>query len=364
MKLTLQMFFLLITVSINGQNLASYVDSIRVKNSMPEIGYAIINPDTILQLTTLGYHKFSDRDTATIKDLFHLGSNTKAMTAFVAAKLVEEGKINWATNFFDLFPVWKEESDPAYWQLSLQKLLSHRGKILPFTAAAEFKILPKFTGSKQEKRIQFCRFLLKQKAVKFNDSLSFTYSNAGYALAALMLEKVSGITWEDLVIKTFKADLGINVGFSWPNLTSANQPWGHVKVNDSIIALSPAIEASHDMNPIEPAGDIHISLSDYAEFIRLNLSGLSGKDNYLKSATYKFLHFDAEYKIYAMGWGNKMVKGKLRSYHNGSAGTFYARTVIDIASLTAYVVITNIATDLAIKGVDDIVEEMITKYSK
>ena len=43
-------------------------------------------------------------------------------------------------------------------------------------------------------------------------------------------------------------------------------------------------------------------INDYARFIQLNLEGLSGKNNFLKSETYHFLH-DSKEK-YAIGWAN------------------------------------------------------------
>jgi CubicO group peptidase (beta-lactamase class C family) len=361
MKTVLQLLLLLFVTEVYGQSLIKQIDSLRLKNSIPEIGFAIIKSDTILEFSVMGYHTHGCKDTATINDLFHIGSNTKAMTAFIAAKLVENNAIKWNTGFFELFPEWKKQSDSAYWEITLQELLSHRARIEPYVTGIEFKALPKLLGSKNEKRTQFCKFVLMQKPTPLKDTL-FSYSNAGYTLAALMLEKATGMSWENLAIKTFKTDLGIDLGFSWPNLENTCQPWGHYKVNDSIISLSPEIEVNHDMNPIEPAGDIHISIPEYIKFIQLNLNGLSGTDNYIKSGTYNKLHIDSVNHLYALGWGNKTLYGKMISYHNGSASTFYARTIIDNSNLTAYIVMMNIATDSAIKSVDDIIEKMINKY--
>ena len=40
----------------------------------------------------------------TVNDRFHLGSDTKAMTALLAAMLVEEGKIRWNSTMLEVFP--------------------------------------------------------------------------------------------------------------------------------------------------------------------------------------------------------------------------------------------------------------------
>ena len=80
----------------------------------------------------MGMHAINLPETASLNDRFHIGSNTKAMTAFIIAKYVESGKLNWPTKFFDLYPEWKKESKPDYETINLKDLLSHRAGIQPF----------------------------------------------------------------------------------------------------------------------------------------------------------------------------------------------------------------------------------------
>jgi hypothetical protein len=42
------------------------------------------------------------------------------MTAFIIAKYVEKGKLNWNTKFFDLFPSWKSKSKPEYAKMTFR----------------------------------------------------------------------------------------------------------------------------------------------------------------------------------------------------------------------------------------------------
>lgn len=313
------------------------------------MAYAVVTTDKILQEQVLGYHQTGQtakKDTALITDYFHLGSNTKAITGFIAAYLVEQNKISWDTKFFYLFPEWSAESDPAYINITLKDLLSHRAHIQPYTSGAEYQKLPKFSGTKSEQRKLFAVYLLKQNPVS-STTEKYNYSNAGYSIAALMLEKVSGLTWEQLVENIMNKKLNLHTKFGWPNLIDANQPWGHWVINNKLIALPP--NTAYNLNLGEPAGDISMTLPNYIKFMQLNMAGLTGKSNLLKASTYDFLHYGID--DYAIGWGNANKKGKRRSDHAGSAGTFFCYTYFDNEKNIAYFVIANSGGKETEKGV-------------
>ncbi|RYG30501.1 MAG: serine hydrolase, partial [Chitinophagaceae bacterium] len=120
-----------------AQTLASLADSIRIASEIPEITYAVLTSDSILVTNTLGYHKTgsqNEEDKARATDFFHLGSNTKAITGFIAGYLTESKKITWDTKFYDLFPEWKVSANPVYLNITLADLLSHRARIKPYTS--------------------------------------------------------------------------------------------------------------------------------------------------------------------------------------------------------------------------------------
>ena len=78
--------FILFNLSFSGylfgQQTIKYADSIRLKFQIPEIAYAVIDAKKVFEIATLGKHSINLPDTASLNDRFHIGSNTKAMTAF------------------------------------------------------------------------------------------------------------------------------------------------------------------------------------------------------------------------------------------------------------------------------------------
>lgn len=125
-------FFYILSSGMFAQNHVQYADSIRVSNAIPELSYAVVSGDKIIEINALGLHSVDLKDAATLNDRFHIGSNTKAMTAFVIAKYVEKGKLKWSTKFFDLFPDLKKTSKPDYYNITLEELISHQARIQAF----------------------------------------------------------------------------------------------------------------------------------------------------------------------------------------------------------------------------------------
>lgn len=355
--------FVLVTFqTVKSQDLRNFADSLLSTNQIPELGFAVISPDSILELKTLGFHRAdlkNEQTKAKLSDYFHLGSNSKAITGFVAAYLVENNKIKWTTKFFDLFPAWKKKSNSSYYDITLAELLSHRAKIQPYTSGLEFQELPDFKGSKSEQRKQFAKYLLIEKPVK-NKAAIYNYSNAGYSIAALMLEKVTGLSWEQLTKETMLKLVKVDVQFGFPNKFDIDQPYGHWIENDSLKALPPTID--YDLALAEPAGDISMTLPDYSKFIQLNLKGLSGQNNILKATSYNFIHFGL--KDYSIGWGNFNKANKQLSEHSGSAGTFFCYTLIDKEKQLAYIIIANSATQQTQKGIFKFLDMLKEKYSR
>lgn len=355
-------FFIVLLTAFNAkaQDIQKIADSLIRTNKIPELGFAVISVDSILELQTVGYHRVdlkSEQTKAKLTDYFHLGSNTKAVTGFVAAKLIEENKIKWTTKFFDLFPEWKKNSNPLYFKITLADLLSHKARIQPYTSGLEFQQLPLFKGNKSDRRKKFAKYLLKQNPV-ISNKIVYNYSNAGYSIASLMLEKVSGKSWEQLTKNIMSKLVNVDIQFGWPNKFNTNEPYGHWIENDTLKALSPKIE--YNLSLIEPAGDISMKLEDYAKFIQLNLKGLTGKGNILKVSTYLFLHYGLN--DYAIGWRNVNKKNNQFSEHSGSAGTFFSYTLINKTKKIAYIVVANSATVETQEGIFNLLDKMKDKY--
>ncbi len=357
-KSVLTILFLICSIWVFAQKTVQFADSIRNLYHIPEISYAVIDAKSTMEMAALGKHSIYLPDTATLNDRFHIGSNTKAMTAFMIAKYVEQGKLKWTTKFFDVFPEWIDKSKKDYITITLQDLLSHKAGIQPFQGENDPPI-PNFKGTNSQKRKQFGQFVLTLDPVKPSDEHPFIYSNAGYTLATLMMEKVTGKSWEQLVDKIFNLDLKLNVKLSWPENQKQKDTWGHSFENDSLRPIPSTI--NYHLDYTEPAGDINIKLKDYIKFIQLNLKGLNDEDNYLKASTYKFIHKGV--KNYSMGWFNVYENNNELSTHSGTAGTYYSLIHIDRIRAKAYIIFTNSYNQETTQGVRLLMRKLKENYA-
>lgn len=355
-KLTI-LLFLSVTILSSGQQTSQFADSIRIAYKIPELSYAVIDSKTILEISALGKHSTELPDLATINDRFHIGSNTKAMTAFIIAKYVEKGKLKWTTQFFNIFPEWKKNSNVEYHKITLQDLLSHRARIQPFQGEND-PMIPDLNGTKQEKRNAFGKFVLTLNPADIDTIHKFNYSNADYTLATLMLERVTKKSWEQLVEKVFNKDLKLNVGFSWPENQKNKDTWGHSFQNNKLIPVDSNIDYHLDFT--EPAGDLNIKLNDYIKFIQINLDGLRGNNNYLTAKTYQFIHKGIQ--NYSLGWYNIYENGKELSTHSGTAGTYYSLVHIDRIKGIAYIIFTNSFNQDTQQGVRLLMRKLKVNY--
>jgi CubicO group peptidase (beta-lactamase class C family) len=350
------------------------IDSIRIRFDIPAVAFGVVRDDSILLQGAIGVREINTNDSITIYDKFHIGSDSKALTSFIAGKLVDNGLISWNTKFFDLFPELKATSKPGYYEIELKDLLSHRAFIDPFKGGNQWNILEQFykiDTNKTRSNYNFSKFLLTLEPTKYDSTEIYKYSNAGYLLAALMLEKVSNKTYEQLIEKINK-DLSLDFQIGWPRQLNSNQPVGYISPielglskESGLIELPDSILNDDMFKDFQyycrPAGDLCVSITDYLKFIQLNLAGLNGQNNYLKSETYDFI-FNGE-KDYSMGWGNWILNGKHHYGHSGSLVTFYTYTEIIKESKVAIVIMMNAGNGKSKGGLFTIKEYLENKYA-
>lgn len=362
---------------------ANKVDSIRIKHNIPSVAYGIIRNDTVIVINTVGYRDILTKEKSRQEDYYNIGSNTKAFTSYLAAKIVENDLIKWDTKFFDLYPELKNESDTTYYQISLKELLSHRARLINFKEPEEIiMILGKYLEntddslSLQQKRYYLIKEILKHKPLPPYKECEDSYSNAGFIAAALMLEKVSGQSWENL-INNLSRDLNIGVYIGSPIELNKLQPKGylnpeHIGLNiDKVlipIEIPIRIPVQGELSQLNilfeflllctPAGNISINVNDFLKFLQLNINGINGENNYLKSESYR--HIFSTYPNYSMGWGVESNENLIYS-HRGSNMMFNSFAGISPAEKLGVVIMINAYNN---SGLTEILQLLQKYYSR
>lgn len=311
----------------------------RERYRVPAVAVTVMNSNAVYLQEIQGARVFDRPDQATLEDFFHIGSCSKSVLAVMAAKLIAQKKIAWQTRFFDVFPELRANANDAYNDITLEDLFLCQAGIKPFTSL-EAEPIPDFGPSVSDKRYEFLKYLIAQPPSSQHKDGKFQhlYSNASYTMASAMLERVSGLNYEHLVKKTLTDDLGMSVHIGWPNSMNAHQPWGHMITKNKVDAFAPDHEYKLPCL-ITPAGDLSMTPKDYAKYTQLHLRGLRGSDGYISGEAYQHIHFG--HAGFSLGVANGSLAGKRISGFDGSAGTFFCRSLIVPASDFALTIMMN-----------------------
>lgn len=308
------------------QTISEASEDIRKSRGVPGIVYAVFSKDSILEIQALGYRIFKFKDRVAIDDPFNIGTNTAAFTAYIAARLVEAKKISWNTPLLKIFPEFKKKTLPVYKTITLQDLLSCRTRIQPFMDIKDWFKIPNYKGNIVAKRKSFSYWMLQHNPNMENFLTGkISFSLAGYVLAASMMEKVTGKSWEDLTGEYIRKPMKISMSYSWPNITNPAAPAGHWVQGGTFHAEEP--ETWIKGNPVlYPGQAISISIPDYIKYMQTNLRGLAGEKTKLSPEYYEFLYFGIP--DYSMGWNNGSVNNQAFAFHEGLSLLFNCRTEI------------------------------------
>lgn len=307
------------------------LEEVRAKLDLPALSSAMWRDGKLVEIGAVGVRKAGDPTTVTTKDYWHLGSNTKAMTATLIAIFVDRGKLKWDDTIAALFPDWK--IDPGYAKVTLDQLLRHEGGAPGEPPDAIWKQLWA-DGDSPDARTKFVRAILARSPGHAVGS--FEYSNAGYVIAGAALERATGQRWEQ-IIKTElfdKLDMK-SCGFGAPGIKdTVDQPRGH-DAGGSPIEPGPAAD-----NPpgLGPAGTVHCSLEDYGKFLNLHALGTPAL---VTPESLQHLHTPSEGGHYAGGWGLIPSPNGPIFTHSGSNTMWYVTAIFSPKTKVAFVVATN-----------------------
>ncbi|MCA9178528.1 MAG: serine hydrolase [Planctomycetales bacterium] len=255
--------------------MASKLEELCRKHDIPAMCAAVVNSDGVVQSQCFGVRKRGAVDKVELSDRFSIGSNTKSMTATLAAVLVEAGKIDWTTTIGDVWPAASSKDiHPQLRNVTLDQLLSHQSGLTANISDVSAQAWASFFAESQSPTLERRRMLkLVLSHAPAGPPGKFLYSNLGYAVVAAMLETRAGEPYESLMKKHVFDPLGMGSA-DFRSLKSAQQLqppllWGHKSDGApidprSVGADNPTVYAS--------VGTVHLSVEDYAKYARWHLA--------------------------------------------------------------------------------------------
>ena len=294
-------------------DVAQYLTGPVEQGESPGLIVAIIHAQGVVRAAgAAGVRRQGSPDEMTVDDLFHIASCGKAMTATTLAVLIDDGVFpnDWDTTIADVFPELKEIIRPAYHDVTLFRLLRMTGGL----SDAHFD----WNAHQDEPDIMARRYAIMRELLALTPAGptgKWEYSNLSYVVAGAMAERLTGQSWDTLMQTHLLDPLGMTTaGFGWPGAPDAvDQPWAHPV--DEMGAWTPTQPVVPDT--IGPAGNVHLSVEDWAKFIALWFRSRTPAilD---RAALDELLVTDAPY--YAAGWSVGGFSGEPAISHSGAGG--------------------------------------------
>ena len=116
----------------------SRLKPIRQKFGVPAMAAALVTSEGIQFVGAVGVRKRGTEVPVALNDLWHLGSDGKAMTSTLIARLVERGQLKWDSTLAEIFPELAPQMNPDFQKVTLLQLLSHHAGLPPNLELADY----------------------------------------------------------------------------------------------------------------------------------------------------------------------------------------------------------------------------------
>jgi CubicO group peptidase (beta-lactamase class C family) len=267
---------------------------------------------------------------------WHIGSNTKAMTAALYARMVDLGRCRWGASVPSLFPSVAAHS--AWGNIRLEELLSHSAGLTDsFVDGPWLDARRADPKSAREQRRDLVERVLGSPPPEPRGV--YRYGNLNYVLVGAAIEQAADATWEQTMQDELFAGLRLSeAGFGAPPRTG---PWGREPDRGMLKPVDPASNAADNPAVLWPSGGVHISASGYAQFLT---SYLRDGAPFLRPETLAHLLTPAGQNLgYAGGWSldGPSSSPASRLTHDGSNTLWYASAIIDGKRGHGYAALTN-----------------------
>lgn len=345
------------------EDLQKLLDEVRQETGMPGVTVALVHGDLIVSAAS-GELVLGEGSELRTDHRLHIGSVTKGFTALLIAHMLDRGELSLESTMGELLP--EMDLHPNFRLVTIHQLLVNQAGLIGYhNSEAETvedlafleKELPKMNLSPGEERESIARYFLN-RAPFYEPGRRALYSNVGWSLLGFIAERMSGESFESLLRKRIlqpleMADVGIG---GWPASTSdPEQPRGHYTEGNGY-RPQPLDDPYRLQAWLNPAGGLHMTVQDLALYARDTLRGLRGEKALLAKRNYNLIHSVqlavpvrelypgmSSSATLRMGYGWALLetnRGTI-SAGEGSAGTFFASTMVFPYLNVAVVSITN-----------------------
>jgi len=263
----------------------------------------------IIYQKAIGWADYLHRDSLRIESQFELASVSKPMTATGVLILLERGKLRLEQHVTDFFP------DFPYPDITVKMLLTHRSGLMNYI----YFVDNLWKAAKKDERkgisnMDVMQLIAEHKPAPYSrPDLRFHYNNSNYMILAAIIEKVSGMSYADFMMKNVFIPAGMKH-------TAVYSKAVYDKIPVDVIGHDRTWRYSVVQNFLDgPVGDkgIYSTVHDLLLFDRALRNGRLLKKTTLDSAYTGYSEPIRGHFNYGYGWRLFEGGGHKVAYHTG-----------------------------------------------
>ena len=192
------------TIPGNLAELEIAIQKVLDETNTPAVGLALVNRDSSVWITALGKANIEHDVEATENTMFRIGSTSKMFVALAILKLQEEGRISLSDKVMDLAPEieyqnpWKETSP-----ILVEHLLEH-------TTGWDDMHLAEYALNDPDISLkEGLDYHPDSRRSRWIPGTRMSYCNSGPPVAAYIVEKITGQSFEDYIQENFFKPMGM-----------------------------------------------------------------------------------------------------------------------------------------------------------
>jgi len=272
----------------------------------PGASVLVFKDDKIVFKKGYGVSNVSTQEKITQNTNFRLASVTKQFTAMSILLLVQKGRIKLEDPLTKYFP-----SFPAYGKdIKIKHLLTHTSGLM------DYEDLMPATQVMQLHDTNCLQLMYKANGLYFAPGAQYKYSNTGYAILALIVEKISGQDYglflKENIFKPLK--MKNSVAFEAGKSTIPNRAFGYSLDNGSWVETDQSLTSA-----VLGDGGIYTNTIEMTQWIKALWNfKLLGSEMQNQAWSRKKLNSGASID-YGYGWHIEDYKNITHPHHGGSS---------------------------------------------
>ena len=290
--------------------------------NVPGIAIGVVVDGHVILAQGYGLRNIEKQQPVTSSTVFPMGSATKAFCTFLMGMLIDEGFLYWDQPVVDILPDFRLWDQYATQNLTLRDLITHR------TGMPRHDFMWYNSGMTRDEVFAKLRHLEPTCDIRER----YNYGNLMYMVAGMAMERVSGKSWEDLVMQKIVKPLGMNAtNFSLDALKQSSEAAiGYVERDGTIRKMK-----YRDVSQVGPAAALNSTITDMTHWLQMLLAqGVYNHIPLISPTTFQEMKVpqvivsgypenkEALMHAYGFGWGIVPYRGHYFVSHDGGLDGF------------------------------------------